>query len=298
MLSSDASALHTRQQATAAPRLQPEQHPCPMPALSVAVFSLCHMNLTPCPATSTDLVMLPVTWNSAQLQVPGPAGAADGLPVCQHSAHHAAENGKGEGGGKRHGSGAWFSFRAEEAAACLSMGPRMSGQLVMRSAVDHISGANLVDHSDMCTVITHPSAGSAADSALHAAQSCRCAVHVGPLLVLRRLAATPWQTSSNATSEAGERSCTLACRHATACTAAPQILIKALPLMIGWFALNLPSGLGLYYLSNTVLTTGQQLFLRKYSGARCRQCRPVLLHGCIVACTSDTIWRGRTVPRC
>jgi membrane protein insertase Oxa1/YidC/SpoIIIJ len=61
-------------------------------------------------------------------------------------------------------------------------------------------------------------------------------------------------------------SCTCACRHATQCTAAPQILIKALPLMIGWFALNLPSGLGLYYLSNTVLTTGQQLFLRKYSG--------------------------------
>lgn len=48
---------------------------------------------------------------------------------------------------------------------------------------------------------------------------------------------------------------------------APQILIKALPLMVGWFALNVPSGLGLYYLSNTVLSTSQQIFLRKFSGA-------------------------------
>ena len=45
------------------------------------------------------------------------------------------------------------------------------------------------------------------------------------------------------------------------------MLVKALPLMIGWFSLNVPSGLGLYYLSNTLLTTGQQVFLRKFSGA-------------------------------
>jgi 60Kd inner membrane protein len=53
----------------------------------------------------------------------------------------------------------------------------------------------------------------------------------------------------------------------TRCDRALQAVLKLLPLMIGWFALNLPSGLGLYYLSNTVLTTGQQVFLRKYSGA-------------------------------
>ncbi len=47
----------------------------------------------------------------------------------------------------------------------------------------------------------------------------------------------------------------------------PQIVVKLLPLMIGWFALNVPSGLGLYYLSNTILTTGQQVFLRKLGGA-------------------------------
>lgn len=42
-----------------------------------------------------------------------------------------------------------------------------------------------------------------------------------------------------------------------------QLLIKVLPLLIGWFSLNLPSGLGLYYFSNTVFTTGQQLWLRR-----------------------------------
>lgn len=45
------------------------------------------------------------------------------------------------------------------------------------------------------------------------------------------------------------------------------MIVKFLPLMIGWFALNLPSGLGLYYLSNTVLTTAQQIYLRKLGGA-------------------------------
>lgn len=37
--------------------------------------------------------------------------------------------------------------------------------------------------------------------------------------------------------------------------------------MIGWFSLNLPSGLSLYYFSNTVFTSAQQIFLRKLGGA-------------------------------
>jgi len=37
--------------------------------------------------------------------------------------------------------------------------------------------------------------------------------------------------------------------------------------MVGWFALNLPAGLSLYYFSNTVFTSGQQIFLRKLGGA-------------------------------
>lgn len=38
--------------------------------------------------------------------------------------------------------------------------------------------------------------------------------------------------------------------------------------MVGWFALNVPSGLSLYYFSNTVLTGATQVFLRKLGGER------------------------------
>lgn len=46
-----------------------------------------------------------------------------------------------------------------------------------------------------------------------------------------------------------------------------RALYTFLPLMVGWFALNVPSGLGLYYLSNTVMTTLIQVWLRKLGGA-------------------------------
>jgi len=49
-----------------------------------------------------------------------------------------------------------------------------------------------------------------------------------------------------------------------------RALAVALPLMVGWFALNVPSGLGLYYLSNTLATMGQQVWLRKLGGADVR----------------------------
>jgi YidC/Oxa1 family membrane protein insertase len=45
-------------------------------------------------------------------------------------------------------------------------------------------------------------------------------------------------------------------------------LYLGLPLMIFWFSLNLPSGLSLYYFTNTVLTSAQQIWLRKLGGAR------------------------------
>ena len=45
-------------------------------------------------------------------------------------------------------------------------------------------------------------------------------------------------------------------------------ILLALPLMIGWFALNVPAGLSLYYFSNTVFTSAQQIFLRKLGGAK------------------------------
>jgi YidC/Oxa1 family membrane protein insertase len=44
-------------------------------------------------------------------------------------------------------------------------------------------------------------------------------------------------------------------------------LIGLLPLMIGWFALNVPAGLALYYFANTLLTSAQQIWLRKLGGA-------------------------------
>ncbi|GIL75791.1 hypothetical protein Vretimale_5518 [Volvox reticuliferus] len=47
-----------------------------------------------------------------------------------------------------------------------------------------------------------------------------------------------------------------------------RALLVGLPLMIGWFALNVPSGLSLYYLSNTALSAAQQIYLKKLGGAK------------------------------
>jgi len=41
-----------------------------------------------------------------------------------------------------------------------------------------------------------------------------------------------------------------------------QAILKFLPLMIGWFSLNVPSGLGLYWLTNNFLTTASTLWIR------------------------------------
>eukprot|EP00640_Fibrocapsa_japonica_P001464 CAMPEP_0113944870 /NCGR_PEP_ID=MMETSP1339-20121228/37415_1 /TAXON_ID=94617 /ORGANISM="Fibrocapsa japonica" /LENGTH=389 /DNA_ID=CAMNT_0000950211 /DNA_START=307 /DNA_END=1476 /DNA_ORIENTATION=- /assembly_acc=CAM_ASM_000762 len=42
-----------------------------------------------------------------------------------------------------------------------------------------------------------------------------------------------------------------------------QLLFKVLPLMIGYFSLNVPSGLAIYWVANNFLTTGLTLFVRK-----------------------------------
>lgn len=47
-----------------------------------------------------------------------------------------------------------------------------------------------------------------------------------------------------------------------------RALLVGLPLMIGWFALNVPSGLSLYYLTNTLLSAAQQVYLKKLGGAK------------------------------
>ena len=45
-----------------------------------------------------------------------------------------------------------------------------------------------------------------------------------------------------------------------------KALLIFVPFMVGWFALNLPAGLGLYYFSNTMITSGIQIWLRKLGG--------------------------------
>lgn len=47
-----------------------------------------------------------------------------------------------------------------------------------------------------------------------------------------------------------------------------QALTKLLPLMIGYFALSVPSGLSLYWFTNNILSTAQQVWLRKMGGAK------------------------------
>lgn len=42
-----------------------------------------------------------------------------------------------------------------------------------------------------------------------------------------------------------------------------QTFLKILPLLLGWFSLNVPSGLALYWITNNVLTTGQQVYLKR-----------------------------------
>lgn len=41
-----------------------------------------------------------------------------------------------------------------------------------------------------------------------------------------------------------------------------NIILKFLPLMIGWFSLNVPSALCLYWIVNNIVTTGTSLFVR------------------------------------
>ncbi|KAJ0979458.1 hypothetical protein J5N97_014932 [Dioscorea zingiberensis] len=46
------------------------------------------------------------------------------------------------------------------------------------------------------------------------------------------------------------------------------LVFKFLPLMIGYFSLSVPSGLSIYWLTNNILSTGQQVWLRKLGGAK------------------------------
>ncbi|XP_044491431.1 ALBINO3-like protein 1, chloroplastic isoform X1 [Mangifera indica] len=47
-----------------------------------------------------------------------------------------------------------------------------------------------------------------------------------------------------------------------------QALTSFLPLMIGYFSLSVPSGLSLYWFTNNILSTAQQIWLQKFGGAK------------------------------
>ncbi|KAI5603359.1 hypothetical protein BDE02_01G214000 [Populus trichocarpa] len=46
------------------------------------------------------------------------------------------------------------------------------------------------------------------------------------------------------------------------------LVFKFLPIMIGYFSLSVPSGLSIYWFTNNVLSTAQQVWLRKLGGAK------------------------------
>ncbi|RCV24665.1 hypothetical protein SEVIR_5G101800v4 [Setaria viridis] len=46
------------------------------------------------------------------------------------------------------------------------------------------------------------------------------------------------------------------------------LVLKFLPFMIGYFSLSVPSGLSIYWFTNNVLSTAQQVWLRKMGGAK------------------------------
>jgi len=46
-----------------------------------------------------------------------------------------------------------------------------------------------------------------------------------------------------------------------------KVLGLLLPLLVGYFSLNVPSGLALYYFSNTLISSAQQIYLRNLGGA-------------------------------
>ena len=47
-----------------------------------------------------------------------------------------------------------------------------------------------------------------------------------------------------------------------------QAILRFLPLMLGWLSLSVPSGLALYWITNNVITTGIQVYLKQFGGAQ------------------------------
>lgn len=47
-----------------------------------------------------------------------------------------------------------------------------------------------------------------------------------------------------------------------------KTILKILPLMVGFFSLSLPAGMGLYWLSNNIFTTSITYYLKYLGGAK------------------------------
>ncbi|WVZ72266.1 hypothetical protein U9M48_020755 [Paspalum notatum var. saurae] len=69
------------------------------------------------------------------------------------------------------------------------------------------------------------------------------------------------------------------------------LVLKFLPFMIGWFSLSVPSGLSIYWFTNNVLSTLQQVWLRKLGGAK-----PVVSEGGSGIITAGRAKRANAQP--
>jgi YidC/Oxa1 family membrane protein insertase len=45
-------------------------------------------------------------------------------------------------------------------------------------------------------------------------------------------------------------------------SAQANAVLKFMPLLIGWFSLNVPAGLGVYWVTNNLVSTAQTMFFR------------------------------------
>jgi len=75
------------------------------------------------------------------------------------------------------------------------------------------------------------------------------------------------------------------------------IALKLLPFLIGWFSLNVPAGLGIYWLANNFLTTSTTLLLRKIEGFDevMKAARPKVRAGTAIR-TTNSEWAGLALP--
>ncbi|CDF35881.1 unnamed protein product [Chondrus crispus] len=65
-------------------------------------------------------------------------------------------------------------------------------------------------------------------------------------------------------------------------------ILKFMPLLIGWFSLNVPSGLGVYWVTNNLLSTAQTVYIRSQL--------PELAKAAITPVPSETVASSDVLP--